>query len=129
MNPTAYSEAADEIGQPALMRGSAWVCMNCDNIGFTSEPEGDFDEIAQLQGMATPSIPDVDHCEKCGADVEWIDPASVGSLDREAFVEARKRHGLPVLLDGHASRCPNCSLIRFYPHERRYYPDFESPSF
>lgn len=128
-NPAAYSEAAEVIGLAALMRGSAWVCMNCDSIGFTSEPEGDFDEIAQLLGMPSPSIPNVAHCEKCGSTVEWIDPASVGSLDRKAFVEARKRHGLPALLGGHASRCLKCAFIRFYPHEHQYYPDFESPSF
>lgn len=129
VNPAAYAEAVEVIGQPALMRGNAWVCLDCDNIGFTSQPAGDFGAIAQLPGMSYPSIPDVDHCEKCGTVVDWIDPASVASLDRRAFVEARKRHGLPALLDGHASRCPKCKLIRFYAHEHRYYPDFETPSF
>ncbi len=129
VNPAAYAEAADVIGQSALMRGNAWVCLNCDNIGFISEPEGDFGAIARLPGMSSPSIPDVDHCETCGIPVEWIDPASVASLDRRAFVEVRKRYGLLALLDGHASRCPKCKLIRFHAHERRYYPDFETPSF
>lgn len=129
VNPAAYAEAAEVIGQAALMRGNAWVCLNCDNVGFTSEPEGDFDAIAELLGTSSSSIPDVDHCEKCGVALEWIDPASAASLDRQAFVEARKRHGLPALLDGHASRCPKCQLIRFYAHEHRYYPDFETPSF
>ncbi|MCW3157688.1 hypothetical protein [Micropruina sonneratiae] len=127
VNPTAYAEAAEVFGQAALMRGNAWICLNCDSIGFTSEPEGDFADVAQLPGML--SIPDVDHCEMCGIPVEWVDPASAASLDRRAFVEARKRHGLPALLDGHASICPECKLIRFYAHEHRSYPDFETPSF
>lgn len=130
VNPAAYAEAAEVIGHAALMRGNAWVCLDCDNIGFTSEPESDFGAIAGLPGMSPSlSIPDVDHCEKCGMPVDWIDPASVASLDRRAFVEARKQHGLPALLDGHASRCPACKVIRFYAHEHRYYPDFETPTF
>lgn len=127
VNPQAYAEAIEVIGLAALMRGNAWVCMNCDNIGFTSEPEGNFDAIARLLDMPSPSIPDVEHCDKCSSQVEWIDPATVATLDRKAFVEARKRYGLPALLDGHASTCPECKQIRFYAHEHRYYPDFESP--
>lgn len=127
VNPSAYAEAAEMLGAGGLMRGSAWTCLTCDNIGFTSEPEGDFDAIAQLLGIQQPLNTDVEHCEKCGGQVDWIDPASVASIDRPAFVNARKRCGLDALLDGHASRCPECGQVRFYPHEHRYYPGLESP--
>ncbi len=127
VNPSAHAEAAEVIGAADLMRGSAWACMNCDSIGFTSEPEGDFDAIAQLLGVTRPPNADVEHCEGCGVQVDWIDPASVASIDRPTFVRARKRHGLDALLSGHAARCPECGQVRFYPHEHRYYPDFESP--
>lgn len=127
VNPIAYAEAVEVIGTDALMRGSAWACMNCDSIGFTSEPEGDFEAIEQMLGITLPSVPDVEHCETCGVQVDWIDPASVASIDRPAFVRARKQHGLDALLDGHASRCPECDRVRFYPHEHSHYPDSEFP--
>lgn len=127
LNPSAHAEAAEMLGAGGLLLGSAWACLNCDNIGFTSEPEGDYDAIAQSLGIQQPRIDDVEHCEKCAGQVDWIDPASVASIDRPVFVIARTRHGLDALLDGHASRCPECGQVRFYPHEHRYYPGFESP--
>lgn len=128
MNPAAYAELADGVGRACLAVGNAWVCLNCDNFGLMSAPKSDLDGIAPAVNLGGQLDPDTDHSVACGSAVEWIDPASVGSLDRTVFIDARKRHGLAALLDGHASRCPECNHIRFYPHEHDYYPDFESPA-
>ena len=113
LDPVAHAEATATFGQTSW---SAWMCLTCDSVGILSEPVADesFDELLSHLGLDDPSEPPV-VCETCPVPLEWIDPASVAAFDRAAFIEGRRRYGLEAVLDGDATRCPQCCAVTFHP--------------
>lgn len=57
----------------------------------------------------------LESCESCGAQVDWVDPAQVASIDKVVYMQAKKEHGAAALLAGDAEVCRGCGRITFYP--------------
>lgn len=117
VNPEAVAEFIEIYGADALGTAGAWICPNCDAFGLTSPAEWLPADADVPDWPTNPFLDPVEQCSACGAQVTWIDPAQVASIDRPMYLEAKRDHGVDALLDGHASQCPSCGAIRFYPHD------------
>lgn len=96
---------------PEVVAGSdVWWCPGCGGVGIrTYEDEAAVD---------TPgAVDEDDRCTDCGTEVEWYDPAHVATIDRDAYLLAKRTYGAAALLDGEAAVCPGCGRITFVPAE------------
>lgn len=64
---------------------------------------------------ADAALAELETCESCGAEVDWLDPAQVASIDKVIYMQAKKQHGAGPLLAGDAEVCRGCGRITFYP--------------
>lgn len=96
----------------------AWVCLECDSFGIASLPqfEGSPTVLNQL-GMRSDDFTDLLNTCRCGAELEWVDPASIAYSHRDAYLKAKSELGDHVLLDhSTASVCPACGDTQFHAH-------------
>ena len=96
---------------PEVVAGSdVWWCPGCGGVGIRTDEN---DTEADTQG----AVDGDNRCTDCGTEVEWHDPAHVATIDKDAYLHARRTYGAAALLDGEAAVCPGCGRITFVPDQ------------
>ncbi|SDB80442.1 hypothetical protein GA0111570_102232 [Raineyella antarctica] len=109
----AYRKVIAGLAPEVVERSDVWWCPACGAVGI--EDHGDDPYAAEDE--AFDSIDLDDRCVDCGTEVEWYDPAYVATIDKDAYMQAKRLFGAADLLDGEAAVCPGCGRITFFPYQ------------
>ena len=121
-DPALFREFEEFFGPDAVQQADAWICTTCDAFGIVPDEddgsvphEEKFLEIYEEEILDLPTDLEDLVCKDCGGTVDWLDPAQVASIDKAAYMQAKKQFGAAALLDGDAAVCRSCGTITFYP--------------
>ena len=120
-DPALFREFEDFFGPDAVQLADAWICTTCDAFGIVPDEGGGAPYDEEILEIYEEEVLDLaidledSVCKECGGTVDWLDPAQVASIDKAAYMQAKKQFGAAALLDGDAAVCRNCGTITFYP--------------
>lgn len=103
-DPDTYGAASS----PALSGADTYDLDPYDTGRYDTGPLPD-------HGLTEEELADLETCEACGDQVDWMDPARVATIDKVVYMQAKKQHGAAALLAGDAEVCRGCGRITFYP--------------
>ncbi|MDO5676180.1 MAG: hypothetical protein Q4G35_01595 [Propionibacteriaceae bacterium] len=103
-DPQSFNEVLDRDRIEADSIIMAWECTECENFALIGE---DY----EVQWLDIPL-----ECTGCQSrQVEVIDPAQAVHINRERYLDAKKKVGAQRLLNGEAHHCLDCGLVAFLP--------------
>lgn len=110
VDPEAYRGVTGGVHPDVVARADVWWCPGCGGVGIRTY-EGEEDPGVEERGAVDAD----DRCTACGVEVEWYDPAYVATIDKDAYLAAKRRYGVAALLEGDVTVCPGCGRITFFP--------------
>lgn len=103
-DPQSFNEVVDRDRIDATDLIMAWECTECENFALIGE---DY----EVQWLDIPL-----ECTGCQSrSVEVLDPAQGAHIDRERYLDAKRKIGARALLNGEAHHCLDCGLLAFVP--------------
>lgn len=119
IDPEAYRGVVAGLAPTVVDNADVWWCPGCGGVGI--QPYEDAPGATAESGaeaVDTGPIDEDDRCADCGTEVEWYDPAYIATIDKDAYMEAKRTYGSAALLEGDAAVCPGCGRITFFPQDQ-----------